>query len=193
MANENEDDKTSKNTPAAGEYGVDQMRYMSDLEHVRERTGMYIGNRDVRGMHHLVTEVVDNSIDEVMAGYAKVVNVTVNRDGSVTVEDDGRGIPVDVDPSIGKSGPGGRHDDAQVRRQVRQQGLQNLRRPPRHRCQGRQFPVASGARSRSAAAATSITRNTSAASRSRRCEVSAPRTRPAPRPLSSPITKSSAT
>ncbi|MEX2315932.1 MAG: DNA gyrase subunit B [Pirellulales bacterium] len=98
----NEKDTTDENTPDPGEYGVDQMRYMSDLEHVRERTGMYIGNRDVRGMHHLVTEVVDNSIDEVMNGFARVVNVTVNRDGSITVEDDGRGIPVDVDPSIGK-------------------------------------------------------------------------------------------
>ena len=79
------------------------MRYMSDLEHVRERTGMYIGNRDVRGMHHLVTEVVDNSIDEVMAGHAKNIHVTVNVDGSLTVSDDGRGIPVAVDESIGRS------------------------------------------------------------------------------------------
>jgi DNA gyrase subunit B len=98
----NEDDKPTDSSQPSGDYGVDQMRYMSDLEHVRERTGMYIGNRDVRGMHHLVTEVVDNSIDEVMNGFARVVNVTVNRDGSVTVEDDGRGIPVDIDPSIGK-------------------------------------------------------------------------------------------
>ncbi len=92
--------------PAEGDralYDVGQMRYMSDLEHVRERTGMYIGNRDVRGLHHLVTEVVDNSIDEVMAGFAKVIQVTVNRDGSITVADDGRGIPVDTDPSIGLS------------------------------------------------------------------------------------------
>ena len=92
--------------PASGpesEYEVSQMRYMSDLEHVRERSGMYIGNRDVRGLHHLVTEVVDNSIDEVMAGCAKVIQVTVNRDGSITVADDGRGIPVDTDPSIGLS------------------------------------------------------------------------------------------
>ena len=64
---------------------------------------MYIGNRDVRGLHHLVTEVVDNSIDEVMAGFAKMIQVTVNRDGSITVADDGRGIPVDTDPSIGRS------------------------------------------------------------------------------------------
>ncbi len=86
-----------------GEYGVDQMRYMSDLEHVRERSGMYIGNRDVRGLHHLVTEVVDNSIDEVMAGYAKLIKITVNSDGSITIADDGRGIPVEHDPAIGRS------------------------------------------------------------------------------------------
>ena len=97
-----DDQSTPDDQATPSGYGVDQMRYMSDLEHVRERTGMYIGNRDVRGMHHLVTEVVDNSIDEVMNGHAHVVSVTVNGDGSVTVEDDGRGIPVAVDPSIGK-------------------------------------------------------------------------------------------
>ncbi len=85
------------------EYGVDQMRYMSDLEHVRERSGMYIGDTGVRGLHHLVYEVVDNSIDEVMAGHATEITVRVNVDGSMTVSDDGRGIPVDVDSSIGKS------------------------------------------------------------------------------------------
>ncbi len=86
-----------------GGYEVTEMRYMSDLEHVRERSGMYIGNRNVRGLHHLVTEVVDNSVDEVMAGFAKVIQVTVNLDGSITVADDGRGIPVETDPSIGRS------------------------------------------------------------------------------------------
>ena len=84
-------------------YDTAQMRHLSDLEHVRERSGMYIGNRDVSGLHHLVSEVVDNSIDEVMAGHATVIQVTVNRDGSITVADDGRGIPVDIDPNIGKS------------------------------------------------------------------------------------------
>ena len=85
------------------DYGTEQMRHMSDLEHVRERSGMYIGNRGLGGLHHLVSEVVDNSIDEVMAGHATVIQVTVNPDGSLTVADDGRGIPVDVDPNIGKS------------------------------------------------------------------------------------------
>ena len=84
-------------------YDTAQMRHMSDLEHVRERSGMYIGNRDVSGLHHLVSEVVDNSIDEVMAGHATVIQVTVNPDGSITVADDGRGIPVDIDPNIGNS------------------------------------------------------------------------------------------
>jgi DNA gyrase subunit B len=84
-------------------YDTAQMRHLSDLEHVRERSGMYIGNRDVSGLHHLVSEVVDNSIDEVMAGQATVVQVTVNPDGSITVADDGRGIPVDIDPNIGIS------------------------------------------------------------------------------------------
>jgi len=84
-------------------YDVDQMRYMSDLEHVRERSGMYIGDTGPSGLHHLVYEVVDNSIDEVMAGHATVVNVTVNVDGSLTAADDGRGIPVAIDESIGKS------------------------------------------------------------------------------------------
>lgn len=94
---------STENGNETSTYDVSQMRHLSDLEHVRERSGMYIGNRDVRGLHHLVTEVVDNSIDEVMAGYAKVIQVTINPDGSITVADDGRGVPVEYDPSIGKS------------------------------------------------------------------------------------------
>lgn len=76
------------------EYDEKQLQHLSDLEHVRERPSMYIGDTGDRGLHHLVSEVVDNSIDEAMAGHAKNVNVMVNSDGSLTVEDDGRGIPV---------------------------------------------------------------------------------------------------
>ena len=81
-------------------YTSADLKHLSDRDHVRERFGMYIGDNTSRGLHHLVYEVVDNSIDECMAGYAKQVNVTVNVDGSVTVEDDGRGIPVDIHPQL---------------------------------------------------------------------------------------------
>ncbi|MGQ9573853.1 MAG: DNA gyrase subunit B [Thermoguttaceae bacterium] len=85
------------------EYGAEQLEHLSDLEHVRQRPAMYIGDTAVRGLHHLVFEVVDNSIDEAMAGYAREIAVTINADGSVTVEDDGRGIPVETHPDLGFS------------------------------------------------------------------------------------------
>jgi DNA gyrase subunit B len=89
-------------TPKRGaeNYGAAQLKHLSDLEHVRARPAMYIGDRDEQGLHHLVYEVVDNSIDEVMAGFAKHVKVVVNGDGSVTVDDDGRGIPVERHPGL---------------------------------------------------------------------------------------------
>jgi DNA gyrase subunit B len=89
-----ESDKTQQDYTSA------DLKHLSDREHVRERFGMYIGDNTSRGLHHLVYEVVDNSIDECMAGHAKHVSVTVNVDGSVTVEDDGRGIPTDRHPQL---------------------------------------------------------------------------------------------
>jgi DNA gyrase subunit B len=77
------------------DYGSDAIQHLSDVDHVRLRPGMYVGSIDEKGLHHLVYELVDNSIDEVMAGHAKNIFVRVNGDGSLSVEDDGRGIPVD--------------------------------------------------------------------------------------------------
>lgn len=80
---------------AKADYTHEDLQHLSDLEHVRERPSMYIGDTTARGLHHLVYEVVDNSIDEAMAGFAKQISVKVNADGSVTVWDDGRGVPID--------------------------------------------------------------------------------------------------
>lgn len=83
------------------EYSEAQIKVLDDVEHVRTRPGMYIGGYNPRGLHHLVYEIVDNSIDEAMAGFAKVIEVRINPDGSCTVTDDGRGIPVGIHPTQG--------------------------------------------------------------------------------------------
>ena len=91
-----------KVTAVEQEYGAAEIQVLEGLEAVRKRPGMYIGSTSSSGLHHLVYEIVDNSIDEALAGYCTEINVSINEDGTITVADNGRGIPVDIQPQTGR-------------------------------------------------------------------------------------------
>ena len=94
-------EESMNNTLVENEYGADQIQILEGLEAVRKRPGMYIGTTSSRGLHHLVYEIVDNSVDEALAGYCDTITVSINEDNSITVEDNGRGIPVGINQKAG--------------------------------------------------------------------------------------------
>ena len=94
-------EETMNNTAVNHEYGADQIQILEGLEAVRKRPGMYIGTTSSRGLHHLVYEIVDNSVDEALAGFCDTIDVTINEDNSITVIDNGRGIPIGINRKAG--------------------------------------------------------------------------------------------
>ena len=123
-------------------YTASSIEVLEGLEPVRRRPGMYIGGTDEKALHHLFAEVIDNAMDEAVAGHASRIEVELDADGFLSVTDNGRGMPVDPHPKYkNQIGARDHHDDAAFGRQIRRQGLQDLGRAARRRRLGGQCPV----------------------------------------------------
>lgn len=137
----NEVVETTVSTTAQHEYGAAQIDKLEGLEAVRKRPGMYIGDPDERGLHHCVFEVLDNSIDEHLAGYCSKIDIVIHVDGSISIVDNGRGIPVDIHPKFGIPAVELVLTNLHAGGQIRPGRVQVLRRPARCGRQMRERPV----------------------------------------------------
>ena len=122
-------------------YGADQIQVLEGLEAVRKRPGMYIGSQSAAGLHHLVYEIVDNAIDEALAGYCNHIQVEIREGDIIAVKDNGRGIPTGIQPPDRQTGIGSCIYGAPCRRQIRRRRIQGIRRSARRGRFGRQRPV----------------------------------------------------
>jgi Type IIA topoisomerase (DNA gyrase/topo II, topoisomerase IV), B subunit len=179
------DDLFEAGEAASKDYGADAIEVLEGLEPVRKRPGMYVGGTDERALHHLVAEVLDNAMDEAVAGHATRIEIELRADGSIRIADNGRGVPVDPHPRFpDKSALEVIFTTLHAGREILGQGLRDLGRPARRRRLGSSTRCRSGSRWRSRGTGRSIVSASPAACRRGPLETVGPGSEPGAAPRS---------